>query len=80
MIRDPSDGSVREKPSKEISHASNEINAISPKKLEEGITVSGLPAGSTKPENVARLEKSREWLKNYHRSKSVEQGKENGIA
>jgi hypothetical protein len=63
MIRDPSDGSV--KSSKGINPASNEINAIRPKKLEEGITVSGLRAGSTKPENIARLEKSREWLRDY---------------
>jgi hypothetical protein len=27
---------------------------------------SGLRTGSTKPENLARLEKSRQWLKNYH--------------
>jgi hypothetical protein len=32
-------------------------------------TTSGLPTGSSKPENIARLEKSREWLENYRAKK-----------
>jgi hypothetical protein len=31
---------------------------------------SGLPAGSTNPERQARLERSREWLKNYHKERT----------
>lgn len=55
MIRDPSDGSVRE---------SSKPNSVS------GLTnsVSGLPDSSTKPENIARLEKSRAWLAQYRKA------------
>lgn len=34
-------------------------------------TTSGLQTGSTKPENMARLEKSREWLRDYHAKKAT---------
>lgn len=65
MIRDPSDGSV-----KEITPDANEINTVPAKKLPEGIT-SGLPFGSTKPENIARLERSREWLRKYRTNPEI---------
>jgi hypothetical protein len=58
MIRDPSDGSVRETPKADMQ--------IHRPKTEVGIPVSGLPPASTKPQMIAKLEKSREWLKNYH--------------
>lgn len=64
MIRDPSDGSV-----KEITPYANEINAVSPKTLSKEIA-SGLPTGSTKPEQIARLEESRRWVRDYHAKKS----------
>jgi len=32
---------------------------------------SGLPIGSNKPENLARLQLSREWLADYHAKKNV---------
>lgn len=67
MIRDPSDGSVREKPAEEISFAANEINAVVPKAPAEEIS-SGLPFGSTKSKDLARLERSREWLKQYRKA------------
>jgi len=73
MIRDPSDGSVREKPEKGISLPASDINSLPPKTASEGITApvletatSGLQTGSTKPEYQARLEKSRKWLADYH--------------
>ena len=82
MIRDPSDGSVREpQKSAPLRRAPQIIAECLPSSDAAGggaDTASGLPAGSTRPESVARLEKSREWLKDYHRSKSMEQGKENG--
>ena len=56
MIRDPSDGSVRDVP-----------NSVSDKTN----SVSGLPAGSTKPEQIERLNKSRAWLKDYHQRKNA---------
>lgn len=59
MIRDPSDGSV-----KEINPAPNEIKPLATETLSKGI-ISGLPFGSTKPDKIARLEKSREWLREY---------------
>jgi hypothetical protein len=63
MIRDPSDGSVREKPAIGIP--------ITEQKQAPVIdtTTSGLPLASTKPENIARLEKSREWLRDYRAGK-----------
>lgn len=73
MIRDPSDGSVKthndqilEKmrgipastgPANDPSEG-RPANVIDP-------TTSGLQTGSEKPENLARLEKSRAWLKEY---------------
>jgi hypothetical protein len=79
MIRDPSDGSVRN--AKGITSAPNENKQIEVKTPSEGITgitpviettTSGLPTGSSKPENIARLEKSREWLKQYFHRKTEE--------
>jgi hypothetical protein len=51
MIRDPSDGSVREKPVLETA-------------------TSGLPINRSKAEYLARLEKSRDWLKQYFEPKA----------
>ena len=66
MIIDPSDGSV-----KEIAQEANEINILATKKASEGIMPSGLPTASSRPQMQAKLEKSREWLKNYHEWKST---------
>jgi hypothetical protein len=65
MIRDPSDGSVKEpqKPEVGIPATKSEAGPI----LDT--TTSGLPTGSSKPENIARLEKSREWLRDYRAGK-----------
>ncbi len=63
MIRDPSDGSVRNRGTN--THGCDDM-IISPE-------TSGLPLESQKPDRQARLEKSREWLKNYFHRKS-EQG------
>jgi hypothetical protein len=74
MIRDPSDGSVRapQKPAPERAGSlpSGESEpAVTPVCAGAGpildTTTSGLPTGSTKPENIARLEKSREWYRDY---------------
>lgn len=64
MIRDPSDGSVRENQPKPLG-----TNNIGPEEPVLGITTSGLQTGSEKPENLARLEKSREWLENYRKER-----------
>jgi len=89
MIRDPSDGSVREphKPAP-VTGASQNIAERDPSVMpdssgagtttrKESLQVpvieaatSGLPLGSSKPENIAKLEKSREWLKNYFHRKT----------
>jgi hypothetical protein len=45
MIRDPSDGSVKEKPKPEMASA--------------------LPTSNADAQEIERLERSREWLKNY---------------
>ena len=75
MIRDPSDGSVRN--AKEITSAPNENNMVAAKTPAEEIispvidaTTSGLQTGSSKPDNLARLEKSRAWLRDYFHRKT----------
>lgn len=71
MIRDPSDGSVREKREVDIGIPTSETPAPQP-----GIT-SGLPPITKNADQLARLEKAREWLKNHlHRKPVVEQGNE----
>jgi len=75
MIRDPSDGSVREQ-SEEHSKLrpppgslnSRTTAARQPVGPVIDTTTSGLQTGSSKPENLARLEKSREWLENYRKN------------
>jgi hypothetical protein len=62
MIRDPSDGSVREHRQEPLKS-----NDVSPKKASFD---TGLPTGSQKPKNIARLEASRAWLKDYHARKA----------
>jgi hypothetical protein len=78
MIRDPSDGSVREpqKPAPGVSASQNLAErdpAVMPDSAGAGPvidpTTSGLQTGSTKPENLARLEKSKTWLRDYRAGK-----------
>jgi len=63
MIRDPSDGSVREAPKIEVGI---------PTTLETGIPASGLREPSKRGDVQARLEASREWLKTYFQRKTAE--------
>jgi len=65
MIRDPSDGSV-----KEITPEANEINRLAAKQSVEGIAVSGLRPPSQRHDVQARLEASRSWLKEYFQRKT----------
>jgi hypothetical protein len=65
MIRDPSDGSVREKPSKEIGPQPNKNGPNMAETTSKEIT-SGLPILGDQRE-IERLSKSKEWLNNYHR-------------
>lgn len=65
MIRDPSDGSVRD--AKEISPEPRKIKGIAPEMPAKEI--SGLPTGSKRAKQIARLEASRAWLKTYHAEK-----------
>lgn len=55
MIRDPSDGTVREKPVLETK-------------------TSGLPISKAKAEYLERLEKSREWLRQYFEPRTTVEG------
>jgi hypothetical protein len=80
MTRDPSDGSVRElqKPAPPPLSSLPSGESGPPVMATVGgagpvidTTTSGLPLGSSKPENVARLEKSREWLRDYHATKAL---------
>jgi len=65
MIRDPSDGSVREPQKPATRKESLQVPVVK----ESLAPASGLPFGSSKPENIAKLEKSREWLKGYRAGK-----------
>ncbi len=62
MIRDPSDGSVREpiNPHGESPSSRSEKSV----RVAEGAIDSGLQIGSSRPGEIERLNKSREWLKN----------------
>jgi hypothetical protein len=64
MIRDPSDGSVREKP---VVRKSLTTEVPGP---EPAIT-SALPPLPKDAKESARLIKSREWIKNYHSVQST---------
>lgn len=66
MIRDPSDGSVRGKPSKEINLPANETSGLTPETASKGIT-SALAPNPIDAKESARLEKAREWLREYHK-------------
>ena len=59
MIRDPSDGSVREKPVAGIPIAK-------PTGAENAQVQSGLPLTSD-PRELERLNRSRDWLKTYQK-------------
>lgn len=70
MIRDPSDGTVREKP---MPGSEPGITGQKPA-IDSG--TSGLATGRLKESELARLERAREWVKNWHHRKIVspEQG------
>jgi hypothetical protein len=64
MIRDPSDGSVREKP--------EEASKVRVPKSAVGIPATHPDTGLRQPTRTdaqERLERSREWLKQYHKPK-----------
>jgi len=75
MIRDPSDGSVKETvDGKDIAIAKEQYRRAVDRlnhTTDREIASSGLPTASTKPQMIAKLEKSREWLKNYHGRKGT---------
>jgi len=86
MIRDPSDGSVREpqKPAPDVQTSQNTAERMPNSDAAWSgadpvieTTTSGLQTGSSKPENLARLEKAREWIKDYRAGK-FKKGNENG--
>jgi hypothetical protein len=64
MIRDPSDGSVREKPSKEISPQPNKngpnLAETASKEIPSGLPILG------DPKEIERLNRSRDWIKQWN--------------
>lgn len=60
MIRDPSDGSVRVQ-----EHQRKPLDAQTNRSKSDDLSTSGLPAPSTKTKYQERLERSREWLRQY---------------
>jgi len=78
MIRDTSDGSVRDVEA--LKRQQEQMRECSPPTQENSTLAkyrSGLPLGSSKPENIARLEKSRGWLRDYRAGKFKPQEPEN---
>ena len=76
MIRDPSDGSVREPVEHQAKPLEKQVH-VDGKPVLDTIT-SGLQTGSTKPENLARLQRSREWLADYHAGKIKPKSEDEG--
>lgn len=72
MIRDPSDGTVRE----EINPEANKINTVAPKQAPKGIDPDTGVRQPTRTDAQVRMEKSREWLKDYHARKGYPQKSE----
>jgi hypothetical protein len=79
LIRDPSDGSVKEpqKPAPVSTAAQNSAEgepAVTPVHAGAGpildTTTSGLPTGSSKQSEIDRLNKWRKWLHEYHANKN----------
>ncbi len=58
MIRDPSDGTVRN------PHGESPLSRSADRELRAPMA-SGLPIGSMRPDQIERLQRSREWLKKY---------------
>jgi len=78
MIRDPSDGSVRDHEA--LKRQQEQMRECSPPTPENSMPAeytSGLQTGSSKPENLARLEKAREWIRDYRAGK-FKKGTEDG--
>jgi hypothetical protein len=65
MIRDPSDGSVREKPKLQMA-----VDASPSQGILKG-PVSGLRQ-PTRTDAQERMDRSREWLRQYHKPKDGE--------
>lgn len=65
MIRDPSDGSVKEA---DTACQKSVIEARLQTNPEGLLPVSGLPLASTKPEHVERLERSRKQLEHFRKT------------
>lgn len=69
MIRDPSDGSV-----KEINPEANEINAVAQKTAPKGIIPDTGIRQPQREKEQARYDWSREWLKSYFEEKRNARG------
>lgn len=70
MIRDPSDGSVRDiETLKRQQQEMQENCPPTPGNSTPAKYTSGLQTSSEKPENIARLEESRKWIRDYHAGK-----------
>jgi hypothetical protein len=67
MIRDPSDGSVREKPVAGKSPSTEEPSVLRPPPIAGSSPVipSGLPP-TTDPKEIEKLNRSRDWIKQWN--------------
>lgn len=70
VIRDPSDGSVRQPKSAPGFQASQNYAERDPSVMPDSLGAdTGLPPLPSKPKDIAQLEKSREWLQSYKSQK-----------
>jgi hypothetical protein len=74
MIRDPSDGTI-----KEVSPEANQINAVATKTATKEIGPDTGIRQPTRTDAMQRLDKSREWLRKYHAKKERQHERGNGI-
>lgn len=71
MIRDPSDGSV-----KEITTEANKINTVAAKSAPKEINLDTGIRQPTRTDAQERMERSREWLRSYRARKDYPQKSE----
>lgn len=81
MIRDPSDGSVRDPESRELMEMAEEearkpsgpaMDHEPTRKFMMGEITSGLPISKENLKEIERLGKSREWIREYFKKKTTE--------
>lgn len=75
MTRDPSDGSIRERPDVQLAGFDTDVSLnVSHSKNLLSTSTSGLPINKVKADFLARLQRSREQLAEYRASGKFQRG------